>query len=285
MSKPKTQSSEESVKLWNALQKLLKPSLSALLRGVIPVKLTQETLILSYNRDNSFTKFMLNDQKNINMLNTAVQNYLGRLIEIVIMPPDDIIPAIPLFVTSYDQENYKQPESKLTSNEQRVIIHNLVELSTQNNVAREKPTNAQNDTNALEEHQEIEEQRQAFQQIEKNEFREKYPPTHRTEDGHLVRSKAEALIDNWLYHAGIVHAYERKIPIKENVYSDFYLPKGNAYIEYWGLQEPKYLRRKGEKIAIYKKYKLSLIEIENKEISNIDDILPKKLLQFGINFI
>jgi len=32
------------------------------------------------------------------------------------------------------------------------------------------------------------------------------------------------IIDNWLYMAEIVHAYERKLPIEEDVYSDFLHP-------------------------------------------------------------
>src|SRR5690554_5314699 len=42
-------------------------------------------------------------------------------------------------------------------------------------------------------------------------FREKFEAKHRSADGHFVRSKAEMLIDNWLYMAEIVHAYERKL--------------------------------------------------------------------------
>ena len=43
-------------------------------------------------------------------------------------------------------------------------------------------------------------------------FREKFEAKLRSTDGHFVRSKAEMLIDNWLYMAEIVHAYERKLP-------------------------------------------------------------------------
>ena len=79
-------------------------------------------------------------------------------------------------------------------------------------------------------------------------FREKFPATLRTADGHMVRSKAEMLIDNWLYMAEIVHAYERKLPIEEDVYCDFYIPTGKVYIEYWGYEnDPKYLARKTAK--------------------------------------
>ena len=114
-------------------------------------------------------------------------------------------------------------------------------------------------------------------------FREKFVANHRAADGHYVRSRAEMLIDNWLYMCEIAHAYERKLPIEENVYCDFYLPAGKVYIEYWGLEnDVKYLDRKKTKLAIYKKYGFNLIELNDDAILNLDDILPKKLLEFGI---
>ncbi|WP_257444761.1 hypothetical protein [Paenibacillus soyae] len=114
-------------------------------------------------------------------------------------------------------------------------------------------------------------------------FREKFEAKHRAADGHYVRSRAEMLIDNWLYMSEIVHAYERKLPIEEDVYCDFYLPVGKVYIEFWGIEsDEKYLERKRVKLDIYKKYGFNLIEIDDADIQNLDDILPKKLLKFGI---
>ncbi len=114
-------------------------------------------------------------------------------------------------------------------------------------------------------------------------FREKFEAKHRATDGHFVRSKAEMLIDNWLYMAEIVHAYERKLPVEENVYSDFYIPTGKVYIEYWGYEnDEKYLARKKTKQEIYQKYGFNLIELEDKEVQNLDDILPRLLLKFGV---
>lgn len=114
-------------------------------------------------------------------------------------------------------------------------------------------------------------------------FREKFEAKHRSADGHFVRSKAEMLIDNWLYMAEIVHAYERKLPIEEDVYCDFYIPTGKVYIEYWGYEnDQKYLARKEKKIDIYKKYGFNLIELNDKEVQNLDDILPKMLLKYGV---
>lgn len=114
-------------------------------------------------------------------------------------------------------------------------------------------------------------------------FREKFVATHRATDGHMVRSKAEMLIDNWLYMAEIVHAYERRLPIEEEVYCDFYIPTGKIYIEFWGLEnEPKYAARKKAKKAIYEKYNFKLIELTDKEVFNLDDVLPRMLLKFGV---
>jgi hypothetical protein len=124
--------------------------------------------------------------------------------------------------------------------------------------------------------------------INKDNFREKFEAKHRTIDGHYVRSKAEMLIDNWLYQYGLVHAYERKLPIDEDVYCDFYIPSGNGrpqavYIEFWGLEnDPKYNERKNKKIEIYRREGLSLIELTDADLQNIDDILAKKLRQFKV---
>ena len=114
-------------------------------------------------------------------------------------------------------------------------------------------------------------------------FREKFIAKHRATDGHMVRSKAEMLIDNWLYMAEIVHAYERKLPIEEEVYCDFYIPTGKIYIEFWGLEnDHKYAKRKEIKREIYKKYNFKLIELTDEEVFNLDDILPRLLLKHGV---
>lgn len=120
-------------------------------------------------------------------------------------------------------------------------------------------------------------------QKEEESFRDKFKAEHRSADGHFVRSKAEMLIDNWLYMAEIVHAYERKLPIEEDVYSDFYIPTGKVYIEYWGYEnDPRYLTRKQKKIELYKKYGFNLIELQDKEVQNLDDVLPRLLLKYGV---
>lgn len=114
-------------------------------------------------------------------------------------------------------------------------------------------------------------------------FRDKFKAKLRATDGHFVRSRAEMLIDNWLYMAEVVHAYERKLPIEEEVYCDFYIPAGKVYIEYWGFEkDARYLERKATKQALYAKYGFKLIELEDKDIENLDDVLPRMLLKFGV---
>jgi len=119
---------------------------------------------------------------------------------------------------------------------------------------------------------------------ESDDFRKKYPPTYRTPDGHMVRSRAEVMIDDFLYKNKIVHAYERKLNIDEEMYCDFYIPEKKLYIEFWGLEEnEKYLDRKKTKLDLYAKYKFNLIEINNNDMENLDEKLASKLRKHNIN--
>jgi len=115
------------------------------------------------------------------------------------------------------------------------------------------------------------------------DFRKKYDAGYRCMDGHYVRSRAEVIVDNWLYTNGIAHAYERRLPIEEDVYSDFYIKSGNVYIEFWGMESnEKYAKRKAIKQQIYSDNEFNLIELNDEELTLIDDVLPRKLLRFGI---
>ncbi|NBC29693.1 MAG: glycerol kinase [Spirochaetes bacterium] len=114
-------------------------------------------------------------------------------------------------------------------------------------------------------------------------FRSGKPGKYRTKDGHWVRSRAEVMIDDALYDYGLAHAYERRVPVEEELYSDFYLPSKGVYIEYWGLEnQAKYVERKNKKIAIYQKYHLPLIELNEDHLVTLDDHLPRLLLRYEI---
>lgn len=115
-----------------------------------------------------------------------------------------------------------------------------------------------------------------------DDFRDKFPPGIRASDGHMVRSRAEAMIDAWLYENRIVHAYERLVRVEQKMYCDFYLPEFDLYIEFWGMESnPKYKARKEVKLETYRKNGLNLIEIKDAHIDNLDDYLMSQLVKFG----
>lgn len=114
-------------------------------------------------------------------------------------------------------------------------------------------------------------------------FRQKFEAKHRTLDGHYVRSKGELMIDNWLYMNGIVHAYDRQLPIEQDVLSDFYLPAGNVYLQYWGDDQGETTRQQREALtAIYTEHEFALIDIYPEDINRLDECLPSKLREYGI---
>lgn len=106
--------------------------------------------------------------------------------------------------------------------------------------------------------------------------RKKWPAKYRCKDGHYVRSRAELLIDNWLFSEGIKHIYEKQVsfPNGEKALCDFYLPDYSSYIEFWGLQDDYYIKRKNTKTQLYKSLNnISLLELDDKSLENLDDVL------------
>ncbi|UKM65464.1 phage antirepressor KilAC domain-containing protein [Flavobacteriaceae bacterium GSB9] len=117
---------------------------------------------------------------------------------------------------------------------------------------------------------------------EEMDFRLKIKAEKRTSDGHYVRSRAELLIDNFFYNNGIVHAYEKKLNIDEDMYCDFYLPENKIYVEFWGMSDPKYLERKKRKLELYSKYNFILVELDDSDLENLDENLQSKLRKVGL---
>ena len=117
------------------------------------------------------------------------------------------------------------------------------------------------------------------------DFRERWPREHQCEDGHYVRSLSEMLIDNWLYNHDYVHAYEKSVFMESDpeavVLSDFYLKNKNVYIEFWGLEDnEKYSKRKEEKIKLYDENHYNRIDLTEKDIKRLDDIMPRLLCKY-----
>jgi hypothetical protein len=82
---------------------------------------------------------------------------------------------------------------------------------------------------------------------------------------------------------GVVHAYDRQLPIEEDVLGDFYLPSGKVYLQYWGSDSGPVTEQDQQQIrAIYQAHQFSLIEIFPEDVDQLDDVLPTKLREFGI---
>ena len=112
---------------------------------------------------------------------------------------------------------------------------------------------------------------------------ESYEGKHSCADGHIVKSKSEVLIDNYLFYHKIQHAYEKALPIDDNeehdLHPDFYLPEYDLYIEHWGYNEsnPEYIKQKEYKLKKYKELKITLICTNEKDMANIEATLDRKL--------
>jgi len=103
------------------------------------------------------------------------------------------------------------------------------------------------------------------------------------DDGHFVRSRAEYIIDNWLFKNRIFHTYEKLIYIEETdstIYPDFYLDDFDIYIEYWGMDSYDYQKSREIKEQYYNKNNINYISIEKNEVDkNIEVTLKRKINQ------
>ena len=115
---------------------------------------------------------------------------------------------------------------------------------------------------------------------------ESYEGVYECEDGHIVKSISEQVIDDWLCEQGIFHAYEAPLDIGEEkpLKPDFclknYLGKGkDVYIEYFGMKgQPKYDKHTAYKMEHYKKLGITLICLYPKDSKNLKFALQTKLL-------
>lgn len=118
---------------------------------------------------------------------------------------------------------------------------------------------------------------------------EDYEGRYTCKDGHIVKSKSERDIDNYLFEHRISHAYERELPYgateKEILHPDFFLPNylgegEHVYIEHWGYNENnlQYTKTKKFKLPIYKKLGITLVcTYEKTDMGKIDTVLDRKL--------
>lgn len=103
-----------------------------------------------------------------------------------------------------------------------------------------------------------------------------------TNRGETVRSRAEKQVADVLHAKEIDYVYEQTITLGRKKYKikyDFFLPKDDIYIEYWGLEGAggdtgqKYIERKEEKIGLYNKYSLKLLSLYPEDLENLEDAI------------
>jgi hypothetical protein len=102
-------------------------------------------------------------------------------------------------------------------------------------------------------------------------------------DGHQLCTPLQASVCNWLYLAQLAHAFHRALPTEELVYADFYVPVGNIFIDCWETDVPVgELSGKLRKRELYRTLDLRHLEINASDAVNLDEVLGRGLLAFGI---
>jgi hypothetical protein len=102
-------------------------------------------------------------------------------------------------------------------------------------------------------------------------------------DGHEVSTRGERMIDNWLYLAGVVHARCYSLGQKEPIRADFYLPGLRLCIEYWRDDAPPaVLAEKLQKQELYRASGQAYLEIHERDLDQLDEILGRALLRHGL---
>ncbi len=105
----------------------------------------------------------------------------------------------------------------------------------------------------------------------------------RTLDGTLVQSDGERRIADWLTAHNVAYRYDGRLRIIEGfqVRPDFYLPEHDVYIEYWGMDTPRYMAGMYVKQDLYMHAGKKLISLYPKDKPRLDQVLMDKLAAFG----
>ncbi len=98
-------------------------------------------------------------------------------------------------------------------------------------------------------------------------------------DGRKVRSRAEAMISDWLFNNNIRSVYEETIYYDgdKTLHPDFYLPDYKLYIEYNELTSKPYLKSKEFTQKIYNKIGLKVFIMTEKDLQDISACLKPLL--------
>ena len=99
---------------------------------------------------------------------------------------------------------------------------------------------------------------------------------YKCKDGHMVRSKSEMAIDNFLFDHKVRHVYEKDLTVNGiTIHPDFYLPDLDVYIEHLGYKGyKKYDDQTEFKKALYDK---KVIYTKEDDIPKLEEVLIQKL--------
>lgn len=105
----------------------------------------------------------------------------------------------------------------------------------------------------------------------------------RTVDGTLVQSDGEKRVAEWLGRNGIDYRYDGRLRIIEGfqIRPDFYLPGFDVYIEYWGMDTPRYKAGMYVKQDLYMQAGKKLISLYPEDKTRLDRRLGDKLSAYG----
>ena len=111
---------------------------------------------------------------------------------------------------------------------------------------------------------------------------EEYEGRYVCRDGHIVKSKSERDIDNYLFDHEIRHVYEKELHTGDgtSIKPDFYLYDSDIYLEHWGFGKEKkgYTEIKDFKMDFYRTQSYTVIcTYEKTDARNIEGVLDYKL--------
>jgi hypothetical protein len=95
-----------------------------------------------------------------------------------------------------------------------------------------------------------------------------------TRDGNRVRSRAEALIANWLSERNIAYEYEPALAYRDDsghtrhIHPDFHLYEYGLYVEYWGRDDAEYIESRAFKERVYRRRRIDPVNIERDEVDS-----------------
>ncbi|RYY04207.1 MAG: 4-alpha-glucanotransferase [Gammaproteobacteria bacterium] len=108
--------------------------------------------------------------------------------------------------------------------------------------------------------------------------------SHKTLSGQIAETHSGFVVENWLYLANVHHACNYSLTVdSETVVADFFLPDLQIAIDIWGAaDDAASLVDKLCKQDFYKKHGYEYIEIHDETIVQLDELLAKQLLGFGL---